>query len=119
MAYDIKLMKLVNGEMVLGKYAPDEGKLKDVAILQTVPTEQGVQMLILPYGYPFEHDIKGEISLEHVIYEYKNFPEDLKSKYLQASSNLTISTPGDLRNLDMAAKAKGGKAPSFSEILKK
>ena len=119
MAYEIKLMKLINGELVLGKHVPEEGKLKDVALLQTIPTEQGVQMLILPYGYPFEHDIKGEISLTHVIYEYKAYPEDLKSKYLQASSNLTLSTPGDLRNLNMAAKAQGGKSPSFSGILKK
>ncbi|THB65708.1 MAG: hypothetical protein D6E12_12080 [Desulfovibrio sp.] len=118
MAQDIKLMKLINGEMVIGKHAPDEGKLKEVALLQTVPTEQGVQMLILPYGYPFEQDIKGDISLEHVLYEYSTYPEDLQSKYLQASSNLTISSPGALRNLDLAAKAQGG-SPSFSDILKK
>ena len=107
MAYDIRLMKLTNGEVVLGKYDGDENKLKDVALLQTVPTEQGVQMLLLPYGYPFEQEIDGEISLDHVMYEYKNPPEDLKTKYMEATSKLTLSTAGSLRNLNLAGKGGG------------
>ncbi len=113
MAYDVRLMKLINGDLVIGKYEKEENKLKDVAMLQTVPTEQGAQMLLLPFGYPFEQEINGEISLDHVLYEYKNFPEDLKTKYLEATSNLTLSTPGDLRNLKMGGP--GG----LSGILKK
>ena len=51
MAYDIRLVKLINGETVLGKWDEAEGKLKDVALLQTIPAQQGVQMLLLPFGY--------------------------------------------------------------------
>lgn len=110
MAYDIRLMKLVNGETVIGKMGEDGAKLTDVAILQTVPTQQGVQMLILPFGYPFETEVGGEISMEHVMYEYKKFPEEIKTKYLETTSNLTLSTAGDLRTIkNMAgAGAKGG-----------
>jgi hypothetical protein len=111
-------MKLVNGDMVLGKHDEENNKLTDVAQLQTVPTQQGVQMVILPFGYPFEQEVGGEISLEHVMYEYKTFPEELKSKYMEASSNLTLSSAGDLQNLDKMAGGQGGVA-DISSLLKK
>ena len=61
MAYDIRLMKLVTGELIIGKYDADKDCLNEVATLQTVPTQQGVQMMLLPYGYPFEPDFTGSI----------------------------------------------------------
>jgi hypothetical protein len=94
MAYDIRLVKLTNGETVIGKWGDDGQKLLDPAVIQTVPTQQGVQMMLLPFGYPFEQEITGEISTKHVLYEYKKFPEELKTKYLEAASNLTLSAPG-------------------------
>ena len=49
--YDIRLVKLVNGEMVLGKWDQEAGVIRDPAVLQTIPTAQGgVQMLLLPFG---------------------------------------------------------------------
>ncbi len=108
MAYDIRLVKLITGDMVLGKYSEEDKKMKDVAILQTIPTQQGAQMLLLPFGYPFEQDFNGEISLDHVLYQYKSFPEELKTKYLEAVSNLTLSAPGGLAGLGGLA-GKGGK----------
>ena len=54
MAYDIRLMKLVTGEMVIGKYDAEKDCLNEVASLQSIPTQQGMQMMLLPYGYPFE-----------------------------------------------------------------
>ena len=65
-----------------------------VAIIQVVPTQQGVQMMMLPYGYPFEQEFKGSISGEHFMYEYKKLPDDLETKYLEACTNLTLSTGG-------------------------
>lgn len=115
MAYDIKLVKLINGEMVLGKIDTEANVIKDVALLQTIPTQQGAQMMILPFGYPFDQEVNGEISMKHVLYEYKNCPEELKTKYLEASSNLTLSTPGNLKNLDLTG-AGGG---NLSNLLKK
>lgn len=118
MAYDVRLLKLINGEMVIGKYAEDENKLKDVALLQTVPTQQGAQMMLLPFGYPFEQEIDGEISLDHVIYEYKKFPDELKNKYLEAVSNLTLSTAADLKNLN-AMGGGGNLGGSVGDLFKK
>jgi hypothetical protein len=94
MPYDIRLVKLINGESVIGKWSADGKTISDPAVLQTVPSQQGVQMMLLPFGYPFEQEITGEISTAHVLYEYKKAPEELKTKYLEASSNLTLSAPG-------------------------
>ncbi|GAB6175492.1 hypothetical protein JCM16814_03830 [Desulfobaculum senezii] len=115
MAYDIRLVKLINGEMVIGKYDEEAKQLKDAAILQTVPAQQGVQMMLLPFGYPFDNEIDAEISYEYVIYEYKNCPDDLKNKYIEAASNLTLAKPGDLNNLG----GQGGNVSDLSQLLKK
>ncbi|MDE7469076.1 MAG: hypothetical protein K2M30_02190 [Desulfovibrionaceae bacterium] len=48
MSYTIKLVKLVTGDTVIGKYSEENKALDSVAMLQTVPTQQGVQMIILP-----------------------------------------------------------------------
>jgi hypothetical protein len=122
MAYDIQLVKLINGDMVIGKIDSDNNKLKEPAILQTIPTQQGsVQMALLPFGYPFDTEIQGEISLDHVMYYYKSLPEDLKNKYIEASSNLTISSSSDLQNLQNLAgnsQARGGNISNISDLLK-
>lgn len=113
--YDIRLVKLVNGDMVLGKWDQAAGMIKDPAILQTVPTAQGsVQMMLLPFGYPFDQSIDGEIEIKHVIFQYKNVPEELKTKYLEATTNLTLSAPGGLRGLGNV-----GGAADLSKLLKK
>lgn len=114
--YDIRLVKLVNGEMVLGKWDEAAGVIKDPAILQTIPTQQGgVQMLLLPFGYPFDQEMSGEIDQKHVLFQYKTVPEELKTKYLEATTNLTLSAPGGLRNLG----GSGGGVTDFSKFLKK
>ncbi|GAB6036641.1 hypothetical protein JCM15519_12000 [Fundidesulfovibrio butyratiphilus] len=117
MSYDIRLVKLINGETVLGKWDAESNLLKDVAILQTVPTQQGVQMVLLPFGYPFENEITGEIRADHILYTFKTFPDELKNKYLEATSNLTIASTRDMNLLkNMGGPAPGGQ-PSL--ILKK
>lgn len=120
MAYDIRLVKLMTGDLALGKWEEGERKLKDIAVIQTVPTQSGgAQMMLLPFGYPFENEITGEISLDHVIYVYKTFPEELKTKYLEATSNLTLSTPGDLRRLQNLAGVGGKGGASGISLIKK
>lgn len=94
MAYDIRMVKLVSGETALGKYDAASDTLKDPAVLQTVPTQQGVQMMLMPFGYPFDNEFSGSIAKTHVLYEYKNCPEELKTKYMEAVSNLTLSAGG-------------------------
>ena len=82
MSKPIRLFKLVTGELVLGKFDEEANMLEDVAIIQVVPT------------YPFEQEFKGSISGEHFMYEYKKLPDDLETKYLEACTNLTLSTGG-------------------------
>ncbi len=114
MAYDIRLVKLINGETVLGKWDEEAGKLTDVALLQTIPAQQGVQMLLLPFGYPFETEVGGEIDLKNVLYQFKKYPDELKTRYLEATSNLTLSTAGDLKTLSNL-----GSKGNISNLLKK
>ncbi len=96
MAYDIRLVKLVTGELILGKYNAETSSLEDVAILQVVPSQQGVQMMMLPYGYPFEQEFKGRIESKFFLYPYEKLPDGLETKYLEACTNLTLSGMGGL-----------------------
>lgn len=95
MAYDIRLVKIVTGELVIGKYNAQEKALTDVAIMQTVPSQQGgVQIMLLPYGYPFEQEFIGKIEEKHFLYVYSNVPQEMADKYLETSSNITLKSGG-------------------------
>jgi hypothetical protein len=116
MAYDIRLVKIITGEMIIGKYDAGKNALIDVAVLQTIPTQQGVQMMLLPYGYPFDQDFCGEISYTHVLYTYKKYPEDLNTKYMEAISNLTLST-GGLGGINLK-NPPSGSGSNFSSLIR-
>ena len=115
MAYDIRLVKLINGETVMGKYDPAKNALTEAALIQTIPTQQGVQMILLPFGYPFDQKFDGELSMTHVLFTFKNCPEDLQTKYLEATSNLTLSTSG----LSGIAGQSGGGMSDFQGLITK
>lgn len=91
MAYDIRLMKLVTGELVIGKYDQEKDCLNDVAAIQSIPTQQGVQMMMLPYGYPFEPNFSGTLEGKTFLYRYADTPKELQDKYIEASTNLTVA----------------------------
>lgn len=112
MAYDITMVKLVSGETALGKLNNDKGVIEDPAVLQTIPTQQGVQMMLMPFGYPFDSQFSGSIALAHVIYTYANVPEDLKTKYLEAASNISLSS-GGLGGLDLKGSAANSNISSL------
>lgn len=104
MDYDIRLVKLVSGDMIVGKFDAAARKVTDPAVIQALPTQQGTQMVLLPFGYPFDQDMHGEISMDHVLFEYKNCPEELKTKYLEAVTNISMSSGG----LDLSGGGLGG-----------
>ena len=110
MAYDIRLMKLVTGELVIGKYDEASDSIKDVAAIQTIPSQQGVQMMMLPYGYPFESDFKGSIEGRHFIFRYTSTPKELQDKYIEACTNLT--TAGGLGKLQFGSGQMSDVSPS-------
>lgn len=110
MAYDIRLMKLVTGELVIGKYQESTDSLSDVAAIQTIPSQQGVQMMMLPYGYPFESEFTGSIEGRHFIFRYANTPRELQDKYIEASTNLTVA--GGLGKLQFGASGADVTSPS-------
>lgn len=91
MALDIRLVKLVTAEVVIGKYDAEAKCLQEVGSLQVVPTQQGVQMILLPYGHPFENNFTATIEEKHFLYCYSDFPEELQNKYIEAVTNLTVA----------------------------
>ena len=88
-AYDIRMMKLVSGEIVLGKYDAEKDQLTDVAQLQNVPTQQGMQMLITPYGFPFENKFHAVMEGRFILYRFSDTPKELQDKYIEVTTNLT------------------------------
>ncbi|MGA1846137.1 hypothetical protein [Deferribacter abyssi] len=93
MGYEIKMVKLVSGDTVIGNYDEETNTLKDIAVVQTIPVGgSGMQIAILPFGFPFEDEIGGEISCDKILYEYTKIPEELKNKYLEAKSNIKITS---------------------------
>lgn len=106
MAYDIRLMKLVTGEMVIGKYDAEKDCLNEVASLQSIPTQQGMQMMLLPYGYPFEPNFTGTLEGRHFLYRYADTPKELQDKYIEACTNLTVA--GGLGKLSFRPSVQPG-----------
>ncbi len=107
MSYDIRLVKLISGDMVVGKFDESGNKIEDPASIQAMPTQQGTQMVLLPFGYPFDQEMHGEISMDHILFKYKTCPEELKTKYIEAVTNISMSSGG----LDLSgagSKGSGG-----------
>ncbi len=84
----IRLVKLTTGEVIVGKYNAEQNCIDDAAILQGVQTQEGMQMRILPYGFPFEQGLGSTIDLKHSVYIYKNTPVDIFNKYNEISANI-------------------------------
>ncbi len=106
MAYDIRLMKLVTGELVIGKYDAEKDCLNEVAAIQSIPTQQGVQMMMLPYGYPFEPEFEGSLEGKNFLYRYANTPKELQDKYIEACTNLTVA--GGLGRMQFSSEPFSG-----------
>ncbi|MBQ7585176.1 MAG: hypothetical protein IJU40_02875 [Desulfovibrionaceae bacterium] len=100
MAYDIRLVKLVTGELVLGKYDAEKKCLNEVGILQIVPAQQGIQMFLLPYGHPFENKFVATLEEKNFLYTFSSVPQEFQDEYLKAITNLTIH--GGLGNLNLS-----------------
>lgn len=107
MAYDIRIFKLITSELVIGKYDAKEDLLTDVASIQVIPAQQGMQMMIMPYGYPFEADFSGKIEGKFFLYRYAETPQELQDKYLEACTNLTVA--GGLGRLQFGSGPMPGK----------
>jgi hypothetical protein len=93
MSYDnIRFVKLVTGDAVLATYDEENKVYQDIAAVQAIPAGNGMQIAILPFGFPYEEEIGGEISEDKVIYIYSKIPEELKEKYVEAKSNIKIAS---------------------------
>ncbi len=91
-AYTVSMVKLVTGEIVLGRYDTEKDVLSGVVQLQNVPTQQGMQMLLAPYGYPFENTFDAVIEGKFILYRFKETARELEDKYIEVTTNLTVSS---------------------------
>lgn len=89
---NIKFVKLISGDTCIGIKDEASNTLKDVAVVQAVPMGgSGIQIAILPFGFPYEDEIGGEICWDKVMYVYAEFPEDIKNKYIEAKSGIRMA----------------------------
>jgi hypothetical protein len=101
---NIKFVKLVSGDTCIGIKDDEKNILKDVAVVQAVPMGgSGIQIAILPFGFPYEVEIGGEIGWDKVMYVYAEFPEDIKNKYIEAKSGIRMAGGGGIGGLGGAA----------------
>ncbi len=108
MSHDIRLVKLVSGDMVVGKFNEEAKVIEEPASIQAMPTQSGTQMVLLPFGYPFDQEMHGEISMDNVLFEYKTCPEELKTKYIEAATNISMTSGGlDLSGGDESSGGGG------------
>jgi hypothetical protein len=92
MTENITFAKIISGETIMGIKDEEAGVIKDIVMVQAMPTQTGsMQIAILPYGFPFEDEVRGEIKLDHVLFEYKEVPGDLTDKYIETKSNIKIA----------------------------
>ncbi len=117
----VKFVKLVTGETVIGTYNPEKNGIEDVAQIQVIPGSAGIQIAILPYGFPFEEKITGFIGMDKIIYEFKKVPEDLESKYHEAKSNIQISSAMPNAGLNIGIDEQKGqdKVVDIESLFKK
>ncbi len=98
MAHDVRMFKLVTGEIIIGKYNAEKDEVTEVASIQNVPLQQGgMQMMLLPYGIPFENVLGTSIEGKHFLYRFETSPKEIKDKYLEVSS--TIAAQGGMGQL--------------------
>jgi hypothetical protein len=92
MSEKIVFAKLVTGEMVLAEKDDAAGCIKNICLVQVMPTSAGsMQIAIVPYGFPFEDEVRGEISISNVLFEFKDVPGDLADKYIETKTNIKIA----------------------------
>jgi len=107
MSEKIVFAKLVTGEMILAEKDAEAGVVRDICQVQVMPTQSGgMQVAILPYGFPFEEEVRGEISVAHVLFEYKDVPTDLVDKYVETKTNIKRAT--NMGGLGGGAQQGGG-----------
>jgi len=89
MSENIVFAKIVTGEMVLGEKSEDGEIIKNICLVQVMPTQSGsMQIAIVPYGFPFEEEVRGEISMANVLFQFKDVPGDLADKYVETKTNI-------------------------------
>jgi hypothetical protein len=89
MSDKIVFAKLVSGEMILAEKDAEAGVVRNICQVQVMPTQTGgMQIAIVPFGFPFEDEVRGEIALANVLFEFKDVPTDLADKYIETKTNI-------------------------------
>ncbi len=89
MASDIRLFKLVTGEVVIGEYDASTDTVSAVCSVQRANTKDGgMQLIMVPYGVPFETTLGGAIEGKNILYRYMETPQELQDKYTEIIENI-------------------------------
>ena len=99
MGNNIKLSKLVSGEVVVGYLNDETDILENCLALQAMPAPDGhgIQMGISPYMAPYSPE-KSNIEKQYRIVTINADPQ-LAAQYQQITTGIVTATPGDLKNI--------------------
>jgi hypothetical protein len=91
---NIKICKLVDGSLVIGKL-DDEG-LTDAVEVYMQNLHDGLKVSLMPIMYPFNQELAGMFIPKNRILCTTESREDLKNNYIEAISGIIIpgTTPG-------------------------
>ncbi len=105
MASDIRLFKLVTGEIIIGNYDSDTDTVSAACSVQRANTKEGgMQLLFVPYGVPFENTLGGAIEGKNILYRYAETAQELKAKYTEIAENIEKS--GSIGSLQFGNQSK-------------
>ena len=95
---NIKVIRLVNGEELIGKYSesPTHVELENVGVVQMIPTQTGVNIGLFPFA-PYAEEETFEFSHEHIVTSFTPSTDLLNNYNRMFGSGIQIAGAGSLK----------------------
>ncbi len=89
MEFDVRMFKLVTGELIIGNYDIKTDSVNYVCTIQRGESQsQKMKLMMLPYGVPFENNFGGSINGRHILYRFQETAVEMQKKYLEIVENV-------------------------------
>lgn len=89
---DVVLARCSWGDWVIGRRSKDGTSVENVGIIQFAPSQVGgMQVAILPVGFPFDSGFDGSLPMTALVYFVDKIPTEIENKYIEVSSGILLS----------------------------
>lgn len=85
---EIKICKLVDGSIAVGKQYEEDGELCDVVELIAQNTENGIRIALAPVMYPFNTSLTGKNIKFSKVMICDDAPKELADRYTMETSGI-------------------------------